>query len=144
MTAHGTVHDPGGFWHGAEIISVYTRAQALGDGTLVDVTETAAEAGWKYPVAMTRAAYEDVVEWTDEDDERKPGTGQSVAGRLWDVVYMGMWAARQAKGSTITIGLARVPREGAETRARSVTLTAVCGPGDTPEPVVTIMLPGED
>jgi hypothetical protein len=25
-----------------------------------------------------------------------------------------------------------------------VTLKAVCGPGDTPEPVITIMLPDED
>ena len=27
---------------------------------------------------------------------------------------------------------------------RPVTLKAICGPGDTPEPVLTIMLPEED
>ena len=30
-----------GFWDDAEIISSYTRAQAIEDGVLVDVTDTA-------------------------------------------------------------------------------------------------------
>jgi hypothetical protein len=28
--------------------------------------------------------------------------------------------------------------------AKRVTLKAICGPGDTPEPVLTILLPDED
>jgi hypothetical protein len=28
-----------GFWEGAEVISVYTRAQAIEDGVLVDMTQ---------------------------------------------------------------------------------------------------------
>ena len=35
-----------GFWDDAEIISIYTRAQAIEDGVLVDVTDTAKEAGF--------------------------------------------------------------------------------------------------
>jgi hypothetical protein len=31
----------------------YTRAQAIGDGLLIDVTETAKEKGFKIPVAVT-------------------------------------------------------------------------------------------
>jgi uncharacterized protein YunC (DUF1805 family) len=38
-----------------EVIHAYTRAQAIEDGTLVDVTETAKEAGIKYPTAVTEA-----------------------------------------------------------------------------------------
>ncbi len=37
----------------ADLIPVYTRAQALADGVLVDVTETAKEAGFRAPVALT-------------------------------------------------------------------------------------------
>jgi len=36
------------------VIYSYTRAQAIEDGMFVDVTETAKEAGFKYPVAITR------------------------------------------------------------------------------------------
>ena len=35
----------------AEIMSAYSRAEALADGTLVDVTATAHETGFKSPVA---------------------------------------------------------------------------------------------
>ena len=46
-----------GFWDDAEIIYPYTRAQALEDGVLVDVSEIAKEAGIKFPVALTAAVY---------------------------------------------------------------------------------------
>ena len=44
-----------------EVISAYTRAQAIEDGILVDVSETAREAGIRYPVALTRAVWESCV-----------------------------------------------------------------------------------
>ena len=37
------------------VLSVYTRAQAIEDGFLVDVSETAREAGFRIPVAVTRS-----------------------------------------------------------------------------------------
>lgn len=40
-----------------EVIYSYTRAQALEDGELVDVTETAREAGFKLPFAVSRALW---------------------------------------------------------------------------------------
>ena len=41
-----------------KLISSYTRAEALADGVLVDVSETAREAGFVLPVALTRAAWD--------------------------------------------------------------------------------------
>src|SRR6185437_8267129 len=41
-----------------EVIYSYTRAQAIADGVLVDVSETAKEAGFKYPVALTRMVFD--------------------------------------------------------------------------------------
>ena len=81
------------FWDDAEIISTYTRAQAIEDGMLVDVTETAREAGFRYPVAMTSAAWSDCVAWTDEDTQRQ--APQDESGRLWDVLWMAKQAARR-------------------------------------------------
>jgi hypothetical protein len=40
----------------ADLIHRYTRADALRDGVLVDVSATAREAGFRWPVALTRAA----------------------------------------------------------------------------------------
>lgn len=70
------------------VISQYTRAQAIADGFLVDVSETAREAGIKFPVALTRAVWDKCVEipaGVDCQDER---------GRLWDVVGLLRWAIR--------------------------------------------------
>jgi len=67
-----------------EPISIYTRRQALDDGVLVDVSEMAREAGFRFPVALTRAAWEDCVSWSDADSKRQ--THQDEAGRLWDVL----------------------------------------------------------
>jgi hypothetical protein len=134
-----------------EPIHVYTRAQAIADGVLVDVSETAREAGFSVPVAMTQAAWADCVAWTEEDEERKPnGTGQDEAGRLWDVLYMGFLAIRRKRDAAprdnpqqLGYQLRRVPREGREVRPRLATLVLHVGPGDNFEPVVTVMLPGE-
>jgi len=41
----------------AEYISVYTRAEAIEDGVLKDVSELAREAGFKYPVAIELDLY---------------------------------------------------------------------------------------
>jgi hypothetical protein len=125
-----------------EAIFSYTRAQALDDGVLVDVSEMAKEAGFKFPVAITRAAWADCVEWSDEDNRRQ--TYQDEAGRLWDVLWMVGVAARRHSGSELRFQLYRVPRGGRGVRPRLVTLAMRCGPGDEGEPVITIMLPGED
>ena len=125
-----------------DVISSYSRAQGIEDGVLVDVTDTAREAGFRFPVAMTRAAWEDTVAWSEADDKRKPGfTGQDESGRLWDVVYMAAMASRRATPGTdrLTYGIVRVPREGRGMRPKPVHLTLVIGPGDTAAPVFTIM-----
>ena len=128
-----------------EVIYAYTRAQAIADGCLVDVSETAQETGFKFPVALTRAVWSDCVEWDDEDSRRQ--THQDVAGRLWDVLYMGMIAARANRTSSsqqVLYHLVRVPRGGHATLPRRVTLKLHIGGGDNGEPVITIMQPNED
>lgn len=128
----------------ADVIHTYTRAQAIADGVLVDVTDTAAEAGFKVPVAITRAAWADCVEWNDEIEARKAVT-QDESGRLWDVLWMAFLACR-AKGESQRriFELHRVPREGRGNRPRRVALAVTIGPGDDPAPVITIMQPNED
>lgn len=120
-----------------DIIDVYTRAQAIEDGVLVDVSAVAKEAGIKYPAAMTRAVWCDVV----EPDDIAKSHGESEQGRLWDVLWM-LTAAIKAGIQGDTIRYYLIATKGG--RQHKVELKAVCGPGDTTEPVITIMLPDED
>lgn len=124
-----------------ETIYTYTRTQAIEDGVLVEVSETAREAGFRIPVAMSRGAWENCVAWSEADSKRQ--TYQDEAGRLWDVLWMCSLAARRG-GQEIRFQLYRVPRGGRAIRPRLTVLKAVCGPGDQGEPVITIMLPSED
>lgn len=125
-----------------EVIHSYTRAQALEDGVLVDVTATAREAGFRIPVDMTRTAFDDCVTWSEEDTRRQ--TYQDESGRLWDVLWMASLAARRGGYSRMSYTLYRVPRGGRAARPKLTRLDMICGPGDAGEPVITIMLPGED
>lgn len=133
------------FWKDAEVIVSYTRARAIADGVLRDVSTIANEAGFKFPVALTAAAWSDAVQWSKEN-----ATYQDEAGRLWDVVYMAAAAIRRPRGRRMadsprtTYPLYRVPNEKEATEATELVLEMHIGPGDDGEAVITIGLPGED
>ncbi len=127
-----------------EVIYSYTRAQAIDDGVLIDATEMAGEAGFKWPVALTVTAWSDCVAWSDDDNQRQVYQDQS--GRLWDVLFMASFAVRTANNANrqLQFDLQRIPRNGRSTTSQRLTLKLILGPGDGGEPVITIMLPGED
>ena len=126
------------------VISTYTRAQAIEDGVLIDPGSMAREAGFKWPVALTINAWADCVAWTDADSQQQVHQDQS--GRLWDTLYMASYAIRTSKdsGDRILFQLYRVPRDGNSTKAVLVTLKLIVGPGDSGEPAITILLSNED
>jgi len=127
-----------------EEIFTYTRAQAIEDGVLIDVGAMAREAGFKWPVAITSAAWDDCVTWSEGDSDKQVHQDQS--GRLWDVLFMASHAIRKGpdSGDRLLFQLYRVPRDGKATEAGLVTLKLMVGPGDSGEPVITIMEPHED
>ncbi len=127
-----------------DVIFSYTRAQAIEDGVLIDATEMANEAGFKWPVALTAAAWADCVAWSDADNQRQVYQDQS--GRLWDVLFMASYAIRTAKNADqqMPFDLRRIPRDGRTTESQRLPLKLILGPGDEGEPVITIMLPEEE
>jgi hypothetical protein len=120
-----------------DVIYTYTRAQAIADGVLIDVTETAREAGVRFPAAVTAGLWHKYI----VPDEASRLHCQSTEGRLWDTLWLFRWAAKNFSGDTLFFEVSYVMIGRQMTRAK---LKAVCGPGDTPEPVITIMLPDED
>jgi hypothetical protein len=121
----------------ADLIHRYTRAEALEDGTLVDVTETAKGVGFRIPIALTRTAWSDCVAWAEEDNERV--VYQDESGRLWDLLWMAINAARRnTEASRLEFKVLRVPRDSRTGQPVSVTLVLDIGPGDQGEAVITI------
>ena len=121
------------------IIYAYTRKQAVEDGEQVDISATAAEAGIRFPVFLTRRVFDAYV--TVPPKVRL----QDEAGRLWDIVTMLRFAIKRfgSGGDRITYQL-YVRND--NRRARLVSLVATCGPldMDNEQPAITIMMPGED
>lgn len=148
-----------------EVIYAYTRAQAINDGVLVDVSSTAKEAGFRYPVAVTQRVWAELV---TPAEVLRQNCGQSEDGRLWDVLWMlyctikGILPAvkhyRDGVNNIIHFQLyalmmvwrqkpveckvSEYKRQ--EQEEQLITLKAVCSPGDQGEPVLTIMYPDED
>ena len=119
-------------------IHTYTRKQALEDGFQVDATETAKEAGIKYPLFLTRSVWEKYV-------TVPPGVScQDERGRLWDIVWMLRCRMGRVDGAVLTFQL--YVRNDNHHRPRLVTLVATVGAMDfdDPQPAITVQIPGED
>jgi hypothetical protein len=149
------LNQPDNFW--GEPIYSYTRAQAIADGVLVDLTTATddkgqllcQQAGFKVPVAITRTAWAQTIEaggiWKPdgEGEVLELKGGQSVTGRTWDLLWMLRAASGQA-GSTDRVHFQVQVNVQGDGRRETVNLWALCGPGDDAQPVITIMLEGED
>jgi hypothetical protein len=138
----------------AELISVYTRSDAIEDGILVDCTQEPFDglnrnAGIKFDVAVTSAVFGRYIEVPEEFR-----ASQDIAGRYWDMVFMFTRAAlRKRTVMELLFDFICLPngpgcwnneRPGPSPQDRLVQLKAVSGPGDRGEPCLTFMLPSED
>jgi len=126
----------------ADIIDTYSRKEAIEDGTLVDMTQEpfgqiAREAGIKWPVAMTAAAFDGFVDVSDT----KGHSCQDAAGRFLEVVRMFRVTRRETSPLEARWTLLVRDPDG---RRRRKELKCISGPDDDGEPCLTFMLPDED
>ncbi len=128
----------GGPWDGFEIIARYSRADAIQDGVLVDVTEQAKSLRITLPVAITRVLWDG---WIQPDNLAQED-GESLDDRLRETIGILAVAIRGHKGDTDTIFFDVQFTKGGQRQVTKV--KAICGPGDKAEPVITIMMPEED
>jgi hypothetical protein len=122
-------------WH---LISKYSREDALGDGTLIDVSEAAKGYGFVFPVAVTSSVWVGII----EPDEEGKQVGENTEGRLKSVLYSLLWAIKcvGGDGSSINHEVSLI----VEGEVKKVRLKSEIGSGDDFEPVITIMFPEED
>ena len=132
-------------FEGSNIIFSYTRAQAIADGVLHDVSQTAKECGFRIPVAVTDTIWR---RWVTVDHRPELlEVGQSTDARLRDLLMV-LWfhirkLPKDAKTDrlTFTVRFLMAPEDETVEEAE---LTADCGPGDAGEPVITVLLPEFD
>lgn len=141
-TSHdGTEHFDGAAgvdpFAGVEPFDVYTRAQGIADGMLIDVTAQAARGGVKYPTAITMGVQALCVDLT----EMASFMGCTAEGRLTDVLMLFILAARRCKTSEFAFEVLAITESALPDRIK---LRAIIGPGDDAAPVITILLADED
>ena len=123
----------------APVIYSYTRAQALEDGVLIDVTEQAKGVGFKVPVAVGDTLYYQYIV------PSKNLAGQSLEGRLHDVLFLAYLAAMKSHGHRVIFDCDFVMEDGQDGQViQTVSIVAVIDGGDDGAPVITICLPGDE
>jgi hypothetical protein len=114
-----------------ETIYTYSRARAIEDGVLVDLSHVdSIQQHWKHPFACTSAVWSIV-------EEALQQAGQDVCGICHDISTLAKLAiqeTREAQQIFFTVIIAR----------RTHCLKLRIGPGDTASPVLTLMLQYED
>ncbi len=121
-----------------DYVFTYTRKQAIEDGVLVDITDTAKNYGFVIPVCITANLLNCYVKPSPECEE----LGQSLEARLADVLTVLYFVIKTKKNTsriTFKVDFLMEPE-----RSETVNIIADIGPGDTWEPVLTIMLPEDD
>lgn len=118
------------------LIYSYSRAQAIADGVLIDVTEAAKDAGFRLPVAVTAGVWAKCIAWETADGS------QDERSRLRDVLWLAHLAARAAKNCSEVDYLLHVMH--ASGQVEHLSLRLAIGHGDSGEPVMTILFPGEE
>ena len=128
-----------------EVIFSYTRAQAIADGVLVDLSAVAPDVcrqHFKYPIACTASVWA-IIEKAIAP-RRQAGGEMHHMNDLNGVVHDMLWMSKAySRELDPTTRLFKVIITGAG-KKRNFTFKIVCGPGDDAEPVLTIMLPEED
>ncbi len=119
----------------ADVVYSYTRSQAIEDGVLVDISELAREAGFKFPVAVTRTVFELLNDTAQ--------AGQSFEGRAWDLLMVLRFEIKKSKTGEL-VYFAPLFNAHEHQDPKPYKLYAKCHPGDTLEPVITVMFPNED
>lgn len=119
-------------------ISVYTRSQAIDDGYLIDLSETARGMGFKVPVAITSDTFVRCVHLEKEDAQILGVTESQRVARLLRVLLFKIRNAMNGSENRCIFELAFQALEGGRAVEERAMIEATIGPGDDGEPAITI------
>ena len=119
-----------------DLVHSYTRAQAFADGMLIALPEKLVkEAGIKFPVALTAGLWAEL----DPTEAEQRVLGQSIEGRLLDLLAVFQARARACSSDRMTFGIIVQRVTGQD----HLEVLSACGLGDDMNPAITLCLPGE-
>ena len=124
-------------WNQDDVIDVYTRAEAIADGVLIDVTESAKRVGFRWPVAVTPGVWERCV------SVRVDADGLSESGKLAELLTTLHAAIASLTGPSMCERV-RVDVEEYRGLFTIQMVKVVGGPDDRGYPCLTVMMPDED
>lgn len=141
--SHVVIHEP--LFSQADLIHTHTRAQALEDGDLIDVTPQAQAAGLTCPTACTAALYGQLV----GSGPNAPLRLENLLTTLRRAIEAGVreWIFQGAQGDgpkEVVFAMQDNHTEGLPEDGERVEAYAAIGPDDNGEPVLTVMLSYED
>lgn len=117
------------------LIDSHSRAQAIEDGELIDISKLAKQAGFRHHIAVTSAVWNEYLE---------PPTGCDQSSEIRTMAMLRvLWIVSVMNGNRTELDFT-VPFAMGNNQTERVSLRAYCRPGDAMEPVITIQLPGED
>ena len=114
-----------------ETIYSYSRAQAIDDGVLADLSHVdSIRQHWKHPFACTSAVWAIIEKALQRPD-------QDSSGICHDISTMAKLAIRSTRDAELILFTVIITR-------KEHAMKLHIGPGDTAAPVLTLMLPYED
>lgn len=122
-----------------EVIYTYTRAQAIADGVLIDLSVLAPDVcrqHFKHPIACTSEVWQII-----ERAVSNKRTCNDLPGVVHDVLYMSKNNILEKISESGVLFQVIISGAG---RQKVFTFKMLCGPGDSMEPVLTLMLPEQD
>jgi hypothetical protein len=133
------------FFDEAEIISTYSRRQAIEDGVLVDLrqgelNDLINKAGFRWPMACTSTVFFECIDVTPAARR----AGNDIKGRLWDILQTMKNAMRRTGNQPTTELFFDVLVIRDRMQQTLTKLKVVGGPDDYGRPCLTIMFPEED
>ncbi|MFG2211022.1 DUF6573 family protein [Streptomyces sp. NPDC048638] len=116
------------------VVASYTRAEFIQSGTLIEIPpKTASDAGFGIPLLITAGAQEEFVAGTDDGEDERLRTVLSAVAR----------AVAKAPDNEVCFVVSAEDLPAAQASTGADRLLAITEPGDTGEPVMTLMLPHE-
>jgi hypothetical protein len=119
-----------------EVVSCYTRANAIADGVLIDVTERACQVGFKLPTVVTATVWSSIIEMGNAEIESLRLTA-FLARCCSEAIYSSKQRPN-ARRVNFSYGDENLPVSSMHNVIIDI------GPGDNAEPVLTIMFPCDD
>ena len=120
-----------------DVIYSYSRADAVRDGVLIDITDIAKRFGFKYPVAITSNLYFTYI----NQNGGLNSVNQIDNTRLIDLLTAMYYSIKNCKDSKTNFVTVKITIKPSPNETSEIEVWAHCGPADDYRLVITIMLP---